>query len=136
MIDYLNAIEEFNSYSAGTKAVFTTGPEDNNQNTELGWQRHQKHLFIRDFVAQNTDRILFDFADILSHDDNGILRNGSGWKDGNGVLHVFPYMCSVYDAEYDGGDGACHLSEAGCIKLAKAQWWMLARIAGWNGLPE
>ena len=26
-----------------------------------------------------------------------------------------------------------HISEAGALKLAKAMWWMLARIAGWDG---
>ena len=26
-----------------------------------------------------------------------------------------------------------HISEAGAIRLAKAMWWMLARIAGWDG---
>ena len=26
-----------------------------------------------------------------------------------------------------------HISDAGTIRLAKAMWWMLARIAGWDG---
>ena len=28
---------------------------------------------------------------------------------------------------------ADHISEAGALRLAKAMWWMLARIAGWDG---
>ncbi|MBK7733428.1 MAG: Ig-like domain-containing protein [Bacteroidales bacterium] len=26
-----------------------------------------------------------------------------------------------------------HISNAGALRLAKAMWWMLARIAGWDG---
>ncbi len=26
-----------------------------------------------------------------------------------------------------------HISNAGALRLAKAMWWMLARMAGWDG---
>ncbi len=26
-----------------------------------------------------------------------------------------------------------HIGEEGSIRLAKAMWWMLARLAGWDG---
>jgi len=29
-----------------------------------------------------------------------------------------------------------HIGEAGRIRLAKAMWWMLARMAGWDGEHE
>lgn len=29
-----------------------------------------------------------------------------------------------------------HIGERGALRLAKAMWWLLARIAGWNGNPE
>ena len=35
--------------------------------------------------------------------------------------------------ERDGGYGACHIGQEGCVRLAEASVWLLARIAGWDG---
>jgi len=126
---YFNAMEEYIAYCAtnspNTKMVFTTGPVD-----EAGWwtgenayQGHIKHEAIRDYVYADASRILFDYADILSYDDDGSLTTQT-W---NG--HIFPSITSTNVIPTTFG----HISDAGAIRLAKAQWWMLARIAGWDG---
>jgi hypothetical protein len=33
------------------------------------------------------------------------------------------------------GEVVGHISAAGALRLGKAIWWMLARIAGWDGNP-
>jgi hypothetical protein len=38
---------------------------------------------------------------------------------------------NIIDMEND-SDGD-HIGEVGALRLAKAMWWMLARIAGWEG---
>ncbi|GEM_PF-3119848 len=111
-----------------TTVVFTSCPVDNNDSEglysgERGYQGHLKQEYIRNFVKTDTSRILFDYADILCYDDDG-KQTTTSW---NG--HTYP--CITTANLGDAGIG--HISSAGAIRLAKAQWWLLARIAGWNG---
>lgn len=124
---YLEATQEYIDYCTSngysTKVFFTTGSVDI-YNGESGYQGYLKYQRIRDFVAADPSRILFDYADILCYDDNGAL-NTETW---NG--HTYPFITSknlnpVVD-DY-------HISQSGALRLAKAMWWMLARISGWDG---
>ncbi len=134
MQTYLDAVIEYGVSSPSTESVFSTGPADNLTANENGYQRHLKHEFIREFVRADSRRILFDYADILSYNDEGVQYiDQQGWTDFNGVKHVYPTVHSDNKAEYDGGHGSCHVSQAGCLRVAKALWWMLARTAGWEG---
>jgi len=131
MDTYLNATEAYRNYceTNGYTAtvIFTTGPVDG-YTGESGYQRHLKHEYIREFVEANSDRILFDYADILCYDDNG-NQNLTSWTDSTGVTHTYPVITSTNL----GDESVGHIGPAGAIRLAKAQWWMLARIAGWDG---
>ena len=128
MNTYLSATEEYRLYAIGigaaTKVLFTTGPVDS-YTEESGYQRHLKHEYIRSYVAANSDRILFDYADILCYNDSG-EQSTSTW-DG----HTYP----VIHLDNLGDTSIGHIGSAGAIRLAKAQWWLLARIAGWDGNP-
>jgi hypothetical protein len=125
---YFDTMEDYIAHvkalDLGTKMIFTTGTVD----YEGQWfgegavQGQIKHEAIRDYVKADPTRILFDYADILCYDDDGTLTTQT-W---NG--HTFPSITSTNEYPRDYG----HISDAGAIRLAKAQWWMLARIAGWN----
>ncbi len=83
---------------------------------------------------------LFDVADILSHTPNGEPcydnRDGVAYleenhpDDGLDLLAI----CQEYTTETDGG----HLGRvsAGKIRVAKAFWVLMARIAGWDRRPQ
>jgi hypothetical protein len=126
MDTYLNATEDYSTFCKTngylTKVFFTTGPVDA-ATGEAGYQIHLKHEYIRNYIAANPNRILFDYADILCYDDNGTLATTT-WN-GN----TYPTITSL-----NLGDGSLgHIGNVGAIRLAKAQWWLLARMAGWNG---
>ncbi len=131
MDTYLRATDEYNAFCTEngyvTKAVFTTGPAD--LDGESGYQGHIKHEYIRNYVKSHLHRILFDYADILCYDNAG-NQNATSW---NG--HTFPTIADDNMLDLDGSyaEDGDHIGQRGAVRLAKAQWWMLARIAGWNG---
>jgi hypothetical protein len=147
MDTYLGAVEQYikhcsdNGYT--TKVIFTTGPVDDGNGvmagTENGFQREIKHDYIRDYVKANTTRVLFDYADILCWNNSGAEYN-TNWNDGGTIrphANIHPDNMKDYDGSWnmiahtEDGD---HIGEVGALRLAKAMWWLLARIAGWNGV--
>jgi len=132
MDTYLAATENFQDHVTqngdSTIVFFTTGPVDGGGNSgERGYQRYIKHQHIRNYVNAN-DKILFDYADILTHDESG-NQNLISW-DGHSFPYIHPNNMLDIDGTYaEDGD---HIGERGAVRLAKAQWVMLAMIAGWN----
>lgn len=126
---YLEVTQEYIDYCKSkeypTKVFFTTGPVDllSSWEQENGYQGHLKHEQIRKYVKSDSTRILFDYADILCYDDNGLLTT-MNW---NG--YTYPAIAPTNEQPVSSG----HISELGSIRLAKAMWWMLARISGWDG---
>jgi hypothetical protein len=127
MDSYINATQAYIDYcklnSIPTTVFFTTGPVDAYANSELGYQAYLKWERLRDYVDTKTDVVFFDYADILCYDDNGTLSTNT-W---NG--HTYPHIT----ATNLGAGNIGHIGEEGALRLAKALWWMMARIAGWDG---
>lgn len=96
---------------------------------------------MREYALEN-NKILFDVADILSYTDLGAPcydnRDGIEYCMMNGTCENYPddgfdypAICQDYTTEIDGG----HLGSVsgGKIRVAKAFWVLMARIAGWDG---
>jgi hypothetical protein len=112
-------------YSTGPVGASRSNPDENLG--EDGYQRYVKHEYIRDWV-RNNGGYLFDYADILTHDSNGVQYTVS-W---NG--HSYPYLHPDNDGEYGGSQGgSSHIGEQGVLRLGKAMWVLLAKIKGWEG---
>jgi len=145
MDTYLQWVEDMIQYCTDNSYpitwVFTTGPVDNpaEEGNENGFQREIKHDYIRDYVAADATRILFDYADILCW-SNGGEQNIVDWNDGGTIrphAHIHPQNTLDYNSSWnlipptEDGD---HIGEVGALRLGKAMWWMLARIAGWQNV--
>lgn len=139
MDTYLQTTQEYDDYCTQngypTRVFFTTGPVDGNENlNENGYQRFLKHQRIRNYVNSDSRRILFDYADILSY-NNQNERHEVSWADYGGNLQVFQAIHPDNMIDLDGSyqEDGDHIGEQGTLRLAKALWWMLARMAGWDG---
>ncbi|MFH1120468.1 MAG: T9SS type A sorting domain-containing protein [Bacteroidota bacterium] len=139
MDTYLNATIEYINHCQTnefpTKMFFTTGPVDGNGNvSENGYQRSVKHQYIRDFVAASSGRLLFDYADILCWSNSG-EQQLTNWTDFAGIRQSYQVIHDDNMLDLDGSytEDGDHIGQRGALRLAKAFWWMLARMAGWDG---
>ena len=101
---------------------------------------HLRNEQIRQYCVKNK-KVLFDFADIESYD-----------PDGNGYLERLANDNCDYDSDEDGSRdknwaidwqesnpgawyscGSAHSQPLNANLKAYAAWWLLARLAGWNG---
>lgn len=125
---YISATDEYIAYCAlkgiSTKVFFTTGTVDAMPNTNESYTDYLGYESIRAHVAADPSRILFDYADILCYDDGSESPSTCTY---NG--HVYPHITPTNL----GAGNIGHIGYAGSVRLAKAMWWMLARIAGWDG---
>jgi hypothetical protein len=124
--DYINATRSYIDYCADsidTKVFFTTGTVDS-YTGETGYNKHLGYESMRDSVNDHPTWILFDYADILCWDDDG--NDSTTTWDG----HIYPVIATN---NLQGG-GTGHIGMNGALRLAKAMWWMLARIKGWDGV--
>ena len=108
---YLDNMARLESEYPGVTFVYMTG---NAQGAEQN--RYDRNNQIREFCRQN-NKILFDFADL------DCWYNGAQYME-NGIPMEHPHYH---------GDEAAHTTYESCENKGKAFWWLLARIAGWDG---
>jgi hypothetical protein len=116
---YRDAMENLQALYPNTVIVWWTSPL-----TSPADGRGLEHFatfnaMVRQYVAENGG-VLFDMADIESHDPGGD-----------------PVTSGGYEAMYnDYSDDGAHLNETGRQRVASAIWWLLARVAGWEGVTH
>lgn len=117
-------IYDFETFTAGIapkRALhWTTSLMKNDQNNPGTLAKLDAfNVAMRSWAAQSTNRVLIDLADIISR-----RADGSECLSAEG----HPRICDEYSSETYGG----HLSNgAAKVRVAKAVWVALARMAGW-----
>jgi hypothetical protein len=142
--NYLNAMTYLETTFPDIRFFYMTG-----HNVESGPPNHQQIAWdrlrnnnqgIKDHCLENNG-ILFDFADIETHDPDGNYypeEDGTGiWCEDWLIDHLDEYPNLPPQVEHGCGVGckvSAHAHGLFTVMKAKAFWWMMARIAGWPGI--
>jgi len=124
--------------------IFMTGHANKNNNVGVGKPRDQAQLIV-DFCEQNK-QLCLDYYSIDTHDmentywedtgDNGDSDTYGGnfyqdWQDAKSLnSHYFENKTSPGGSVTYGDHNTQHIT---ANRKAYAMWWILARIAGWEG---
>jgi len=140
--EYLDTLDTLELEYPYMRFIHMTGHTDGTGETG---NLHARNDQIRNYCIQN-NKVLFDFADIESYDpdgnyylDRGTNDNCDYDSDGNGSRdsNWADEWCATHpDDPLCDPCGCAHSKSLNCNLKARAFWWMMARLAGWDGTPD
>ncbi|MBN1342965.1 MAG: thrombospondin type 3 repeat-containing protein [Phycisphaerae bacterium] len=119
---YLGAMSQLEVEYPNVVFVYMTGHLDGTGPSDTLYVNNNQ---IRDY-CRNNDKVLYDFADIESYDPAGNYyaweSDGCAWCATWCASHTCPSCIEC-----------AHSHCFNCYQKGKAFWWMMARLAGWDG---
>ncbi|MFZ5979281.1 MAG: hypothetical protein ACOYVF_01485 [Candidatus Zixiibacteriota bacterium] len=119
---YLNAMNGLELDYPGVTFVYMTGHLDS---TGIDGNLYACNNQIRQYCTEH-NKILFDFADIESYDPAG-----NYYPDDTDACLWCSDWCDSHDCQDCGSCAHSHCFN--CYLKGRAFWWMMTRLAGWNG---
>lgn len=127
---YLSTLDQLGTEYPAVRFIYFTGHTDGGSATLA-----HNNARVRDYASSN-GKILFDFADIESYDPAGVY-----YPSTDDACPWCAQWCTDHPADCAGlpleqGDWCAHSHPLNCKIKAQAFWWMMARLAGWDGNPD
>ena len=133
---YLDTLNSFETEYPGMRFIYMTGHLDGSGSAG---SLHERNEQIRNYCIAN-NKVLFDFADIERFNPDGTDFLDLGAEDDcdyyiNTVKHnwVDEWCAANPGSDLCDSCSCAHSKALNCNMKARAFWWMMARLAGWNG---
>ena len=129
--NYLATLNQFENEYSGMRFIYMTGHLDG---TRAGGNLHIRNEQIRNYCIAN-NKVLFDFADIERYDPDSIDYLDLGANDNcdySGGNWADEWCADNPSSDLCASCSCAHSKALNCNRKARAFWWMMARLAGWN----